>query len=424
MKCTRCGAKIPAKSTFCPSCGTPQPPQKKSRKALWISLIALVLVIAICGSTVFIVTRVSAGEIQEAKNQYQPPAKALNLDLTQKDPSNEAIKFTYDDRARIVSCTYQVNDKKYDQRYTYDDVERCLEIITAYKDKDIFTKNIPYDVITEPDVFEDVEGYVVRLDDGSLNGGESPSPTKAPSATQPPATEAPAITEADTYSGLEEFLDRFISCYSDETPVDQSEYGTRSYYQNHCEYDYRQTASNDQNILKMVCGTKSAPCVELNNFKENSFQFQNKNVSMDTCPWNDELVRNMDYAATADEETVDFVCREVFNITDAEIASLYQRAYDEKTLWKSGGCYCMQAKAKGGPGYKVRLTDVQTDGRYYYVTYDMCDHDLKNFDQPGEYHATFYAVMEQKELNGEKLWSMYVHTRNVPDTIENFSPLF
>lgn len=85
-----------------------EPPKKnKQKKVLIISLTALILVIAILIGVFFFVSRnnVSTAELQEAKDKFVPPAQAVTIDASLEDPSDDNIRFTYDDRARILSCS-------------------------------------------------------------------------------------------------------------------------------------------------------------------------------------------------------------------------------------------------------------------------------------------------------------------------------
>ena len=172
-----------------------QKPNNSYKKPLIIAIIALVLVIAIVLGVIFFVSRktVSAKELQKAKDNYLPPAQAVTIDTSLSDPSNDAIQFKYDDHARIISCTYSVNKMTYDQRYTYDENMRKINVETTYRAQPIFTKELDYDRVTKPDTFEEVDGYYIRLckeDLADTGATEPPQETAAPEATEPP-TEPP-----------------------------------------------------------------------------------------------------------------------------------------------------------------------------------------------------------------------------------------
>lgn len=203
------------------------PKKKKSRKALVISIIALVLVIAIVIGVIVIVNNnsVSAAELKDAKEKYLPPAEAVAIDTSLDDPSNENIKFKYDARARIISCTYSANEKTYDQSYNYDDSLRKVTIETQYKKHPIFTKEIEYDRVSAPGAFEAVDGYYLRLDESCFTeqSDEIPAATEAPKAeveqeekpTQAP-TQAPteAPTEEPTEAPANDYKELYINYLS------------------------------------------------------------------------------------------------------------------------------------------------------------------------------------------------------------------
>lgn len=230
-----------------------KPRMSSQKKALIISGISLVLVVAILGSVIFFVSRnkVSAAELEDAKENYLPPAEAVAIDTSLDDPSNDDIQFKYDSRARISSCSYAVNDMTYDQNYSYDDKKRLIKIDTKYRKHSIFTKEIEYDRVSAADVFEDIDGYYIRMDEKSLGISSSSSsvpvetaspeppapkktpvepkkptekPTEKPEATsKPKATTAPKATEVT----LERYQELYLN-FLDSTSISYS-YGTLIY---------------------------------------------------------------------------------------------------------------------------------------------------------------------------------------------------
>ena len=257
MKCPNCSAELNDNARFCPQCGAsidstddalsnhnPIPehetvsprrsggnraqrragkrnkkPDNSKKKPLIIAIIALVLVIAIVLGVIFFVSRktVSAKELQKAKDNYLPPAQAVTIDTSLSDPSNDAIQFKYDDHARIISCTYSVNKMTYDQRYTYDENMRKINVETTYRAQPIFTKELDYDRVTKPDTFEEVDGYYIRLskDDLADTGAtEPPQETAAPEATEPPTdppTEPPTEEPTDPTADWKELYIDYLN---------------------------------------------------------------------------------------------------------------------------------------------------------------------------------------------------------------------
>ena len=395
-----------------------EPPNKNKKTALIISIIALVLVIAIIGGVIFFINRntVSAAELQEAKDKYLPPAQAVTIDTSKDDPSNDDIQFKYDDRARIISCTYMANEKPYAQRYTYDDAARKLNIETSYRERPIYTKEIEYSRVKSPNTFENIDEYYVRLDEGSLgdDGDDNDDdddddeqedlPTDAP--TDPP-TEAAEIVSAEADEALDDFLTRFISCYS----YDQFE------------YDYRSTNPDEQNILVKMCQQFS--CVDFDIYPgggRTEGYHNDTAVSVESCPWwDEEKMRGTAMGVTTNDcYSADWICTNIFNVDENYISSLYNQGYENNLIWKedtsSGSYYCSMVYGKGLIGYNIEVTDVKTDGKYSYVTYDRLDY---NSDKHLE---TLYAVMEKKNIDGADYWSLYINTSDVPEEIEPFDP--
>lgn len=184
-----------------------KPRMSGQKKALIISGIALVLVVTILAGVIIYVSRnkVSAAELDEAKQNYLPPAEAVVIDTSLDDPSNDNIKYKYDSRARISSCSYAVNDKTYDQNYGYNDKSKIIKIDTKYRNHTIFTKEIAYDRVSQPNVFEAIDGYYIRLDETSL-GVESSSSSSVPVVSadpEPPAPKRPAVQEKPTEKATE-----------------------------------------------------------------------------------------------------------------------------------------------------------------------------------------------------------------------------
>lgn len=141
---------------------------KKKHTALWISIIALLLVIAILTGVIFFIRGSAKAELEEAKQDYLPPVSAIaNGELKQDD-----ITFGYDDSARIISCSYKLKEKQYDQKYTYDDDAQKLTIETLFKKQTIANAEFPYSVLpSEPGISDIGYGYF---------GGTKPSSTASP----------------------------------------------------------------------------------------------------------------------------------------------------------------------------------------------------------------------------------------------------
>ena len=209
-----------------------KPRMSGQKKAIIISVISLVLVVAILGGVIFFVSRnkVSAAELEEAKENYLPPAEAVAIDPTLDDPSNDDIQFKYDNCARISSCSYSVNEKPYDLSFGYNNKNKIIKIKVKYRNNEILIKEIEYDSVSTPNSFEVVDGYYLRLDEQSLcvDSSSSSKETDAPDSTDqnttiiinPPAsgiekpteqpTEKPKSTQKPTEKPLEKYKQQYI----------------------------------------------------------------------------------------------------------------------------------------------------------------------------------------------------------------------
>jgi len=63
-------------------------------------------------------TAVPVGAIIES---YRAPADVVEIDMTEEDPSNDEIKFEYDDEGKISGCRYQIDGTDVYVGYSYKD---------------------------------------------------------------------------------------------------------------------------------------------------------------------------------------------------------------------------------------------------------------------------------------------------------------
>ena len=293
MRCPNCGAESNDNVQFCHSCGAPmtpeaippqeqapdggaypyqeqprtiyaeepvvsqasaapplpdrQQPPKKKRTALIITIVALIVIIAVIAGIIvgISLSGVSAAEIQKAKDNYLPPAKAFRVDTSQRDPSNDQIRFTYDDRDRIITCSYTLKGMKYDQTYTYDDQKQIIIIKTEYKEYPIINYEITYNQVTVVNTFEEVDGYYIRLDEDSFNNGvpatEAPThPVTQPPTqpvTQPPTESATTPPTEQATESEDAYLQKLVGTYKGSYVANQGETGlTLTVYREGDEY--------------------------------------------------------------------------------------------------------------------------------------------------------------------------------------------
>lgn len=229
MKCTNCGTELKEGAVFCEQCGTPvdprpgrrhsedgyhrdknnahkhggahfREPQKKKNKATRIVLTALAAAaaVAVCLFVLIKVFCASDTELSDVQKNFVRPAEAVQIHRSLKDPSNDSIKFRFDDSDRVLSCEYTADGIKYSQKYEYDDSAKKVIIETSYRNRPIFSKVIEYSRVTEANRFEDIDGYYIRLGSDLLDV----KTTQAPTEPTQPATAAADMSDPKAYKDI------------------------------------------------------------------------------------------------------------------------------------------------------------------------------------------------------------------------------
>lgn len=105
-------------------------------------------------------TTQSSKSISELVSSYQPPAKSFDVDTSKEDPSNDDIRFEYDNKGRISKCYYEVNDIEVSQAYIYtDDTVQIYSFNSSIVIDDITFDNVSYDENTG---FNECDGYYLK----------------------------------------------------------------------------------------------------------------------------------------------------------------------------------------------------------------------------------------------------------------------
>lgn len=52
---------------------------------------------------------------------YKKPADTVSVDLTKDDPSNDEMRFVFDDNGKVTQCYYNIGDQQVYVNYTYKD---------------------------------------------------------------------------------------------------------------------------------------------------------------------------------------------------------------------------------------------------------------------------------------------------------------
>lgn len=356
--------------------------------------------IAILSGVIIFISKnfVSAAELKEAKEGYRPPAEIVQIDTTLKDPSNDNIKFRFDERDRIIGCSYTINKKQYDKAYTYDDIARAVEIVTTYRRKNITETSIAYEDI-RPD-----EGAAVA----EVNG-EFVSPPEQSGNAASQAEPAQKMTEAPTEEPLGEI--ESVNLTSDEALTSfLSAYAINTFWTDaKAEFDCRRPTDNGQNILASI--VRDPTCVNIHP-NHNMYPGTGRSLTPSTpvdCPWS----TGGKNAYSFDKAEVDWIIENIFNIPASQIDLMYDTAYQAQKLWKSDTAYYALERDPGNLGsvYNAEVTEAKSDGKYTYIKFNV------NFLGQS---SPYYAVMGKKTIDGTEYWSMYYCSATIPSEIEHF----
>lgn len=102
----------------------------------------------------------ASSDINDLTSSYQPPADIIDIDLDSEDPSNDDIRFEYDEQGRISKCYYKVNDIDVYQGYIYEN--NSVQIFSfngSVVIGDVFFENVVYD---ENAGFSEYDGYYFK----------------------------------------------------------------------------------------------------------------------------------------------------------------------------------------------------------------------------------------------------------------------
>ena len=123
-----------------------------------------------------------------------------------------------------------------------------------------------------------------------------------------------------------------------------------------------------------------------------------------------------------------WIAENIFNIKTAAIDTLLNDL-EKKTdtnVFCDGDTYYVSFGGIGGYDFIPDITWVKTDGKKYYLLYDVytdlnTDGGILKYDELSSSNDvlkdSFYAVMELKEIEGKEYWSMYKNTKVIPKDI-------
>ncbi|MBQ9826972.1 MAG: zinc ribbon domain-containing protein [Firmicutes bacterium] len=178
------------------------------------------------------------------------------------------------------------------------------------------------------------------------------------------------------------------------------------------EYECTKAAEDSGNILAEIVGNGSI--VDFNLYLNAGHMSIWDNKTQDPRGWN-QKDGYMGFAVNR-EEGVDWIARNIFNVSDADIRTL-KKSGEEKELFyidkdtEGNSNYYNIIGGVGDPFISVSIGSVLYDGSKYYVSYDLLRIEYGRYgNQSYTYDSTYSAVMEYKTIDGRCYWSMYSNT--------------
>ena len=203
---------------------------------------------------------------------------------------------------------------------------------------------------------------------------------------------------------LSDFLEQFVVYYRSPPISYDGEYEK--------EYDSYHAADSASNIMASI--VNNAPCVDFSVYP--GIAPQRIWNGQDPVGWS----ISGGYALY-DGPTVDWIARNIFNVSEVDLETLVQRGAEDRLFLKleqeGGGYeYYVPLIGIGGLTWSLEIQKAQYDGQKYHVEYDLyCLAPKKT------YSGTYSTVVEYKEIGGQYYWSMYSHTQThgESDTIDS-----
>lgn len=240
---------------------------------------------------------------------------------------------------------------------------------------------------------EDAVGY---LDDG-ISGA---TPDEAIASPDEVKKEARQLVEIDP-SDVPESLTRFLQIY---------DFGYSSGYEDRIlrEFDCDDLSVCNGKLVTHIAGNPS--CVDGALYPgENAKEIWNVNA---------DPLKKFSTGGTLEypKEKLLWIMQNVFHVSATDAQELLQADLDADPDFyeyeKDGKVYLYRKiGGVGGPGFDVSYQTVRFDGEKYYIVYDCLDAYTSYENSRSQ---TYYAEFSEKEYDGQKYWSLYRHTENIP----------
>ena len=91
---------------------------------------------------------------------YKKPADAVSIDLTKDDPSNDEIRFVFDNEGKVTQCYYKIGDQQIYVNYTYND--GSVQIYAFMGDILVADETIELSAYDAEKGFTVIEGYYFK----------------------------------------------------------------------------------------------------------------------------------------------------------------------------------------------------------------------------------------------------------------------
>lgn len=211
--------------------------------------------------------------------------------------------------------------------------------------------------------------------------------TTKPEATTQETTEEPTTEEQTTApesieapEELKDFLNNFVLHYYDS---------------NGHHYDSTTVGSSgEKNLLQSIISMP--PCINNETYGLTPTQDANHNMVFDGAK-------------------VDWIAKNIFNITDEQIEQCYNDMKHEY-YWREdtadGHNYVTKGLAKGSPFQRIAVKKLEKNGELYKAHIALYDIDPSNNDSE-IFNSAYDATVQLKEIDGGSYWSIYSLTKTL-----------
>lgn len=117
-----------------------------------------------------------------------------------------------------------------------------------------------------------------------------------------------------------------------------------------------------------------------------------------------------------EQEALDRVFSELFNVDKKEIPDVLAEMERRGIMYLEGGYYYEFHRPRGGLGTDCRVKNLYVNNAKCFIEYDLFVSSESSEEET--YSDTFYAIMQLKEINGTRQWTMLYHGKDIPDELK------